>query len=78
MNEIKKNTSVNPALFILAGLLYVLSPIDIVPDFIPILGWLDDIGVIGFLIQLYRMYKQKREAELLKPTIVDAPLKALK
>jgi len=31
--------------FVLAGLalLYVISPIDAVPDMIPVLGWLDDI-----------------------------------
>lgn len=34
---------------ILASLLYVVSPIDVVPDFIPGLGWLDDLVVIGFL-----------------------------
>jgi uncharacterized membrane protein YkvA (DUF1232 family) len=34
----------------LAGLLaviYFLSPIDAVPDVIPILGWLDDLGVLS-------------------------------
>lgn len=34
----------------LAGVLaiaYFLSPVDAVPDFIPMLGWLDDIGVLS-------------------------------
>ena len=29
-----------------AVLAYVLSPIDLVPDFIPVLGWLDDLILV--------------------------------
>lgn len=29
--------------------LYLISPLDFVPDTIPVLGWLDD-GLIGFLL----------------------------
>jgi uncharacterized membrane protein YkvA (DUF1232 family) len=33
----------------IAAVLYILSPIDLVPDTIPVLGWLDD-GLIGYLL----------------------------
>ena len=35
---------------ILAALLYVISPVDLVPDFIPGFGWLDDLVVLGVLV----------------------------
>lgn len=28
------------------SILYILSPIDVIPDFIPIVGWLDDLVVL--------------------------------
>jgi hypothetical protein len=30
------------------ALLYLLSPLDLVPDWIPLVGWLDDIGVLAW------------------------------
>ena len=36
-------------LAVVLAVLYVVSPIDLLSDFIPILGWLDD-GVIAFLL----------------------------
>ena len=29
-----------------AVILYVFSPIDLIPDFIPFLGWIDDLVII--------------------------------
>jgi uncharacterized membrane protein YkvA (DUF1232 family) len=34
---------------ILGSLIYLLSPVDISPDFLPIVGWLDD-GVIATIL----------------------------
>jgi uncharacterized membrane protein YkvA (DUF1232 family) len=34
---------------LLLGTLYILFPIDIIPDFIPVIGWMDD-GAIFYLL----------------------------
>lgn len=33
-----------------AGLLYIISPIDGIPDFIPVIGWLEDLAICVVLI----------------------------
>jgi uncharacterized membrane protein YkvA (DUF1232 family) len=35
---------------IVGALLYVVSPIDAIPDFIPVLGWLDDISIVALIL----------------------------
>ncbi len=33
------------------GILYFLSPIDLIPDFIPVIGYIDDVFVIGLVLR---------------------------
>lgn len=48
----KKETPWYAKLFAALTVAYALSPIDIVPDFIPVLGYLDDLIIIPLLVAL--------------------------
>lgn len=39
---------------IVAALIYVLSPIDLIPDFIPVVGLADDAIVVGLCLEIAR------------------------
>ena len=47
---ISEQCSAGDRVVAIAALLYLLSPIDAVPDFIPVLGWLDDLVVAGLVL----------------------------
>lgn len=54
-------------IMVIAGILYFVSPIDLIPDFIPIIGFFDDAAVIGFIVNRltdevdhFRIWKQKQ------------------
>ncbi len=32
--------------------LYLLSPFDLVPDWLPVLGWLDDLALVGLVLPI--------------------------
>lgn len=42
-------------LLILGSLIYVASPIDLVPDVIPFIGYLDDIGILALTVAQIRL-----------------------
>jgi len=39
---------------IVTALLYVLSPIDAIPDFIPVVGYLDDAAVVAVCLKMIK------------------------
>lgn len=47
-----KDTSILAKVFAGITVAYALSPIDLVPDFIPVLGYLDDIILLPMLVAL--------------------------
>jgi uncharacterized membrane protein YkvA (DUF1232 family) len=46
---------------LIAGIIYILSPIDLIPDFIPVIGLMDD-GVVFYFLLKRLMYELNRYA----------------
>ena len=51
--------------WVILALLYILSPYDLIPDFIPLRGWIDDIVV---LVLLYRFLSKIRRQHAYRRT----------
>lgn len=57
-------------LAIAGALAYLVSPLDIIPDLIPVIGWIDDIFVLNFVknsikndIDRYKKYLESKNDE---------------
>ncbi len=46
---------------------YIVSPIDLIPDFIPVVGWIDDVGaLVAGLVALSTALSARRDRQALK------------
>ena len=52
-------------LMLLGALAYVVIPFDAVPDMLPVVGWLDDLGVVS-LVLTATLADAKRRAQMAK------------
>ena len=79
-NGIYKDVAWTSIAGVVATLIYVISPLDFIPDVIPIIGLLDDAAVIALCFDLlreelkkYQLWKQENgeiiDLELLKPEV---------
>ena len=77
-----KEMETKDVLMIVAGMLYLVSPLDFVPDFIPMFGLLDDISILSFIIaklseeiDAYLLWKnhqiKKPKKETTEPKVID-------
>lgn len=51
---------------IVATIVYVVSPLDAIPDVVPVLGWIDDVTIIGYALSKlseeilkYKLFKKQ-------------------
>jgi uncharacterized membrane protein YkvA (DUF1232 family) len=48
--------------FLLAAIVYTISPIDLIPDLLGPIGWVDDIGIwVVSIISNYKLLIKKRQ-----------------
>lgn len=47
-----EQTPLSAKILLIAAIVYFLSPIDLIPDFIPVIGYLDDLIIVPTLIWL--------------------------
>lgn len=68
-----KDYSAGKLLLAIAALIYVFSPVDVLPDVVPVLGWIDDATVLGWatkqLMNELSKYRRHREAASFPPPI---------
>lgn len=60
----KKDTPVLAKIFAGVTVVYALSPIDFVPDFIPFFGYLDDLLILPVLVALTLRFIPKEQFEI--------------
>jgi uncharacterized membrane protein YkvA (DUF1232 family) len=53
------------------AIIYVLSPIDALPDVIPILGWTDDMGIIALTLAVIAMLIRWSPQEIVDEHAMD-------
>jgi len=54
--ELAKKVPLHLKIILFLSVLYLLSPIDLIPDFIPVIGQLDDILLITLVVRYASKY----------------------
>ncbi|ADQ17285.1 YkvA family protein [Leadbetterella byssophila] len=67
-----RNVETKHIIFILAGMIYFLSPVDLIPDILPLVGFADDIALFSFIynslskeVEKFEMWLLNQKAEVI-------------
>lgn len=61
----EKSNKIVPIIIAVLGVLYGVSPVDVVPDVFPVVGWIDDLVITGgALLNLAQAYARDTSASL--------------
>jgi uncharacterized membrane protein YkvA (DUF1232 family) len=62
-------------LIVLASLVYLVNPMDLSPDVVPIIGWFDDGVIVSILLtELSQVLLEKRQSRKAKPETSVTPV----
>lgn len=71
INGSYRDVETKSIVLVTAGLIYFLSPIDLIPDFLPIIGYADDIALLTYIfsslsgeIERFELWKLNRNADI--------------
>ena len=69
-----KQTDLWTRAIIVGIILYTFSPIDLIPDFIPFIGWIDDVAIVVLGINWVktRVESQKNVAQKTKKDVIES------
>lgn len=65
-----KETPRHVKLILVAGLLYIISPYDLIPEWMPVIGVIDDLGMAALLVtwaSRFRVSRDSGKSEKIKP-----------
>lgn len=71
INGSYRDVETKSIVLVTAGLIYFLSPIDLIPDFLPLIGYADDIALLTYIftslsgeIEKFELWKLNRNADI--------------
>ena len=65
----KKGVGAGAWVWLILGILYAVSPVDILPDVVPVAGWVDDLVIAGSGVLNFIQAKVGEGGEMLRTSV---------